>query len=235
MKKGSPKHVWGKACFTLIELLVVIAIIAILAAILLPALNSARERGRSASCVNNQKQIGSALHMYGDANNDLFPAASAKSGTKLLSWAVALMNTGYLPKPAEGDYECIVRCPSQEITGTSLWIDKDLLIRESYGMTDGYALQPNGVGPGASNCFYLRRALLKNDQEIVADSSNIPCSNGWKQSYIMGMVGGAANTNKGINLRHASKANAVYADGHVAAVSGGELKEKNKNLYTDTL
>jgi prepilin-type N-terminal cleavage/methylation domain-containing protein/prepilin-type processing-associated H-X9-DG protein len=83
MKKG----------FTLIELLVVIAIIAILAAILMPVLSSAKQRAWTINCVSNLRQIGMALKMFADDNNELYPESgndihwgAIDPGTQKASW-----------------------------------------------------------------------------------------------------------------------------------------------------
>ena len=75
-----------RSAFTLIELLVVIAVIALLAALMLPSLNRAKESGRSAYCKNNLHQITLGILMYADESNDYFPWAGNGDGNRDPDW-----------------------------------------------------------------------------------------------------------------------------------------------------
>ena len=81
----------GRGLFTLIELLIVIAIIAILASILLPALNQARERAKRIECTNNLKTLSTIWQFYLDTNKEFYPPKYDKSANKLV-WTEQLLS-----------------------------------------------------------------------------------------------------------------------------------------------
>jgi len=79
-------HTFARRAFTLIELLVVIAIIAILAAMLLPALTNAKEKAKRAGCQNGLRQLGMALQMYGGDNAERLPQGRRDDGASHTIW-----------------------------------------------------------------------------------------------------------------------------------------------------
>ncbi len=105
--------------FTLLELLVVIAIIGILAAMLLPALSRGKERGRTMACLSNLHQVGIALQLYVDENNNHLPTMYDKSTNS----APSLATVDVVLKTQLGSL-AVLRCPSDnaqwfELTGSS--------------------------------------------------------------------------------------------------------------------
>ena len=248
------------SAFTLIELLVVIAIIAILAAMLLPALAKAKDKAKTIKCVNNNKQIALAMMMYVGDYNDSLPALNdgqfGAYGTNW--WFNAIGNDSYITKI--GTSNNVWRCSAVRDTD----IAPDVIAHfggtnpmEGYGPLEDqansemgiirYALR-GGVYQGPRKLTTIRRTsqiwlmgdvgvpgVVRNNQAIqFPASTSIPTSYFTEiATFKPGLTTGWNNLNpkKQAAARHGGRAVFAACDGHVETWRWKDLYDNKDDVF----
>ncbi len=213
-----------KADFTLIELLIVVAIIAILAALLLPALNSAREKAKRISCANNFRQIGFQWQAYADQYNGwIVPNYTVASPSFFYRFSMSLLSdhSGLLGNALKWD--CRKRGYSKSFTcPTEKWvIDYDNSGANSYFSFTHYG--PNSWLSGRINADGTTE-YMHTLVSLITPSSVIT------YTELHAYAGYYVEQPMNVAVRHEGGCNFLFADQHVEWMTSAKFRSRKDNI-----